>query len=85
MFSCFFQITKYDIGKTILAGPYKSCSLDPWPTFLVKKYIDLLKVPIAKIVNLSLWEGTFPTQFMKAVIAPFITLLLTKSNLDKSQ
>ena len=41
-----------------------------WPTFLVKKYLDILIVPITKIVNLSLSTGEFPERFRTAVVIP---------------
>ena len=62
-----------------MAGPSKSNSLDPWPTFLLKDYIDILIQPIAQIVNLSLSEGVFPSQFKSAIVTP----LLKKPTLDK--
>ena len=66
----FTAVCEDDVKKIILSSPTKSCSLDPWPTFLVKQYLDILRVPITKIVNLSLSTGEFPERFRAAVVTP---------------
>ena len=57
--------------------PSKSCSLDPWPTFLVLDYLDI--TPITSIINASLEQGKCPNFFKQAHVTP----ILTKSSLDK--
>ena len=54
------------------------CTLDPWPTFLVKDYINILIQPICSIVNLSLLEGVVIDKFKHAVVTP----LIKKPSLD---
>ena len=66
----FSQVSINDLKKIITSSPTKSCTLDPWPTFLVKAFIDILIVPIHKIVNLSLHEGIFPDDFKCAIVTP---------------
>ena len=66
----FIPVSQDDVRKIILSSPTKSCSLDPWPTFLVKKHLDILIVPIIEIVNLSLSTCEFPEKFRTAVVAP---------------
>ena len=66
----FTAVCEDDVKKIILSSPTKSCLLDPWPTFLVKKYLDILIVPITKIVNLLLSTGEFPERFRTAVVTP---------------
>ena len=66
----FSPVSQDDVKKIILSSPTKSCSLDPWPTFLVKKHLDILIVPITEIVNLSLSTGEFPKRFRTAVVTP---------------
>ena len=66
----FTPVGEEDIKKVIVSSPTKSCSLDPWLTFLVKQYLDILIVPITKIVNLSLATGEFPSKFRTAVVTP---------------
>ena len=71
MTSCFYldvfiPVSQDDRKKIILPSPTKSCSLDPWPTLLVKKYLDILIAPITEIVKLS--TGEFPENFRTAVV-----------------
>ena len=66
----FTPVGEEDVKKVIVSSPTKSCSQDPWPTFLVKQYLDILIVPITKIVNLSLATGEFPSKFRTAVVTP---------------
>ncbi len=67
------------IQKFILNSPDKQCELDPIPTHLLKKCINSLLPIITKIVNVSLFSGTFPDEFKHSIITP----LLKKPNLDK--
>ena len=57
----------------------KSCTLDPWPTFLVFDYLDILITPITSIINTSLEQGKCPNFFKQA----HVTLIHKKSSLDK--
>ena len=66
----FTPVGEEDVKKVIVSSPTKSCSLDPWPNFLVKQYLDILIFPITKIVNLSLATGDFPAKFRTAVVTP---------------
>ena len=59
-------------------SPTKSSPLDPIPTFLLKKFSNILVEPITKLVNLPLWHGVFPDDIKLAVVTP----LLKKPNLD---
>ena len=63
----------------IMNSPSKSCSLEPWPTFLVLDYLDILIIPITSIINASLEEGKCPNFFKQAHVTP----ILKKSSLDK--
>ena len=57
----------------------KSCALDPIPTPLLVKSIDvLLPIIITKIINLSLQSGYFPPVWKEALVLP----ILKKANLD---
>ena len=62
-----------------MKSPSKSCSLDPWPTFLVLDYLDILITLITSIINASLEQGTYPNFFKQAHVTP----ILKKSSLDK--
>ena len=62
-----------------MKSPSKSCSLDPWPTFLVLDYLDILITPIISIINTSLEQGKCPNFFKQTQVTP----ILKKSSLDK--
>ena len=56
----------------------KSCSLDPIPTWILRKCIDELLRVISCIVNLSLTEGYMPQEYKLALLQPH----LKKATLD---
>ena len=60
-------------------SPSTSCSLDPWPSFLVLDYLDILITPITSIINASLEQGKCPNFCKQANVTP----ILKKSSLDK--
>ncbi len=49
--------------KFILKSTNASCDLDPFPTRLLKQYVDDTIVPIIAIINLSMREGVVPPDF----------------------
>ena len=53
-------------------------SLDPIPTKLFTKCLDVLLTPITKLINLSLESGCFPLLWKSALVKP----LLKKDGLD---
>jgi hypothetical protein len=61
--------------------PSKSCDLDPLPTWLLKKHLQIFLPILTTIVNTSLLSGSFPAELRKAKI----TLVLKKISLDKQQ
>ena len=79
MFSSFSTTTEDQVTIIITNSPSKSCSLDPWPTFLVLEYLDILITPNTSIINTSLEQGKCPKIFKQA----HVTLNLKKSSLDK--
>ena len=62
-FSSFNSVSCNDVRKILNLSPTKSCSLDPWPTFLVKECVDILINPLTPMINMSLSEGYFPDKF----------------------
>ena len=72
-------VTDAEVRRLVLSAPCKSSDLDPLPTGLVKDCIDVLVTPIVSIVNLSLFEGCFPTHFKSALVSP----LLKKPTLNR--
>ncbi len=75
---CFKALTEEDVRKLIQKSPCKSCDLDPMPTELLRKCLDLLIPVITRIINMSLAEGVFSSQFLCAIVFP----LLKKLGLD---
>ena len=69
----------YLIISSVLRNPPKTCSLEPWPTFLVKSCIDILLQSLTKLVNLFLQQGVFPKPFKNAIVTP----LMKKTSLPK--
>ena len=80
-FSCFKQVSQEEIRKMIMKSPSKSCSSDPWPTFLVKECIDILLPSNTRLVNCSLSECVVPGQFKKDIVTP----LIKKSSLPPNE
>ena len=76
--STFDPATLAEVSKIIKRSPPKSCMLDPLPSHLLKKNLELLVGPITQIVNTSLASGEFPSRFKRAVISP----LIKKASLD---
>ena len=79
MFASFSTLTEDQVTKIIINSSSKSCSFDPWPTFLVLEYLDILITPITSIINASLKQGKCPNFFKQA----HVTRILKKSFLDK--
>ena len=77
--SCFRPATEDEIKKIIMFSSNGTCNIDPIPTTLLKACIDSLIVPITNIVNKSLKEGVFPSDFKTAHV-----ILLKKPYLDKN-
>ena len=59
-------------------SPTKSCALDCFPTWLLKKCVDSLLPAITSIVNMSLASGTIPPCLKTAQVCP----ILKKPKLD---
>ena len=55
--STFSTVTEGQVTKIIINSPSKSCSLDPWPTFLVLDNLYILITFITFISNASLEQG----------------------------
>ncbi len=77
-FDKFKALSQQEVMDIIMKSPNKSCCLDPMPTELLKKCIDILIKPITAIVNKSLSTGRFPDCRKCALVTP----LLKKLGLD---
>jgi hypothetical protein len=80
-FSCFSPVTPDEAMKVVAKSPTKSSSLDPWPTWLLKKHLTTLAPVFAMIINQSLLSGKFPHEWKAALVTP----LLKKPSLDSTQ
>jgi len=61
-FTQFEELGEGDVRKIILDSPTKSCLLDAFPTWLLKRCIDSLLLIITSMVNMSLSTGTIPSK-----------------------
>ena len=68
----FTPTTTSEDRSIILKSTNASCDLDPFPTRLLKHYIDYLIVPITVIINLSMREGVVPPDFKQALVTSLI-------------
>jgi len=76
--STFRQVTTGEIRRLISQTPCKHCDLDPAPTWLVKRAIDVLAPVIAAVCNASLQSGFFPQSQKLARV----TVRLKKPSMD---
>jgi len=66
-----------------MTSPFKSCSLDPVPTFLVRKLIDLLLPYITSMVSGS-WlmaDDLLPDSQKHAIVSPLLKPGLDVANM----
>ena len=77
----FSQVSVEYVGKLISSASNKSCDLDPMPTELVKMGARHIAPIITRLINLSLSQGTFPTELKTAVVRPS----LKKPRLDAEE
>ena len=68
----FLPATTAEVRKIILTSSSTTCCLDSIPTSLLKSCIDVLITPITTLVNLSLSEGSFPSNFKTATVKPLL-------------
>ena len=70
--STFSTVIEDQVTKIIMESPSKSCSLDPWPIFLVLEYLDILITPITSIINASLEQEKCPNFSKQAHVTPIL-------------
>ena len=66
----FTRTTTSEVRTIILKSTNASCNFNPFPTRLLKQYIDDLIVPITAIINLPMREGVVPPDFKQALVTP---------------
>ena len=76
--SHFRAATEKEVHKLLMSSPCKSCELDPFPTWLLKKCAVLVVPSLTHLINASLSEGYVDDSMKTAHVRP----LLKKSGLD---
>lgn len=71
-FSHFSPVSVDTVASLIMSWP--KCSLDPVPTFIVKRFVEFLAPSIAHLVNASLASVIFPSSMKHALVTPLIKL-----------
>ena len=69
-----------EVKSIIRKSPTKSCRLDPMPTHLLKKCLQVTAPAIMIIINTTFETGTVPTSLKIANVRP----VLKKPGLDKN-
>ena len=68
----FNQVLECFVSELIIKTPGKSCTLDPVPTAILKRNVELLSAAIATIINTSLASGVFPKALKQGLVRPSI-------------
>ena len=76
----FRPVNTDDVLKLVNKSPTKSSACDPMPTWLLKLCPETVIPYIARIINSSIGESTFPDAFKSAIITP----ILKKQSLDQN-
>lgn len=66
------ETTVQEITEIIAKAPSKHCSLDPVPTWLLKRLVPILAITLSNITNVSIREGVFPAVLKQAIVRPRI-------------
>ena len=74
--SQFQSATIEEITRLINTMPAKSCSLNPIPTWLLKRLTPHIAPVICKLCNLSLHNGVFPTPLKQALVLPILKKII---------
>ena len=59
-------------SKLIQSSPNKNCTLDPFPTWMIKQYASELVPFITVYCNTSLRDGSFPVSQKNAIVTPVL-------------
>ena len=68
----FTPISARQLEKTITSMPSKTCTLDIIPTARLKEVLGTILPSLALIVNKSLDQGTFYTDWKEALVKPLV-------------
>ena len=62
-------VSTEEVKRILTSGPSKSCSLDPVPTWVLKKSLDDALPSIVDIRNASLTNGSVPDSMNCAIVS----------------
>jgi len=65
-------VTTDDVRRLLSHVPNKQCSLDPVPTWLLKALANTVPDIIARLINVSLQSGIFPSSQQHALVKPVL-------------
>ena len=68
----FGEVSEKNVSTIVKSLSSASCELDPLPTTLTKKCIDILLPSLTTLVNASLSSGLMPCLFKKAIVSPLL-------------
>ena len=71
-FEKFPEVSADLIRRLIVGSNTTDCPLDPFPSRFIKEYIDILLPLITKLVNLSLTNRTFSSNWKEAILIPIL-------------
>ena len=78
IFFILFTVTEDQVAKIIMNSPSKSYYHNPWPTFIVLDYLDILTTPITSIINASLEKSKCPNLFNRADVTPIVKKIILR-------
>jgi hypothetical protein len=82
--SSFHPISEDEVRKIIVAAKTTTCALDPIPTEILKKCLDVLVPTITEIINRSLAEGKVPMSMKHALVVPLLKKILLDVEIFKN-
>ena len=65
-----FDVDVKEVTNLVFKLPAKQCILDPVPTWLIKKTVNIMAPLLSYMCNVSLESGQFAAVCKKAVVLP---------------
>ena len=76
-----FQLVTLDeVERIVKNSPSRSCDLDSWPTWLVKKHLHALLPTLMHLINASIRDREVPLAMKQAIITPILKKPSLKTN-----
>src|SRR6218665_3067150 len=70
--SAMVPVTGTELRRIILSSAAKSCELDPLPTFLLQKLVDVLLPFLTCLCNQSIQDGILPQSQKRLILIPVL-------------